>query len=279
MPHPRKGRSRQKYAPRVAVEDVPELNEQVAAAGRMWGGADYDRMAQQFAPIHDDLVARVAPAVGERWLDVGTGTGEVALRAARSGADVTAVDISDALLDIARAKAGAASVTWELGDAQSLRFDDASFEGVVSCFAVIFAPNPEAAAGELARVCRPGGRLGVTAWRPEDAPHAIYQRFAPNESYATADEWGKESRVTELLGKAFELQIEEGVWHLTGESPEAVWELVSEGAPPLKALLGNLGPDQAAEFREAMLDYWTGFQTNGGVDEPRRFLIVTGRRR
>jgi SAM-dependent methyltransferase len=258
---------------------VPELDERIAAAGRMWGGADYDRIARQFAPIHDDLVKRLRPVVGERWLDVGTGTGEVALRVSRAGADVTAVDISKALLEIARAKPGAGGVTWELGDAQALPFDDGGFDGVVSCFAVIFAPNPEAAAHELARACRPGGRLGLTAWRPEDGPHAIYRRFVEDEAYATADEWGTEARVAELLGGAFELEIDEGVWHLTGESPEAVWELMTEGAPPVKALLATLGPDDADAFREAMLDYWAGFQSSGIVAEPRRFLIVTGRRR
>jgi SAM-dependent methyltransferase len=263
----------------VAVDDYAELDEQVATAGRMWGAADYERVARRFAPIHDDLVARVAPAVGERWLDVGTGTGEVALRVGRSGADVTGVDISDALLETARAKPDAENVTWELGDAQSLRFDEATFDGVVSCFAVIFAPNPEAAAGELARVCRPGGKLGLTSWRPEDGPHAIYQRFVQGDSYTAADEWGKKSRVRELLADAFELEIDEGVWHLTGKSPEAVWELMTEGAPPVKALLQTLGPDEAAHFREAMLDYWAGFQKSGVVEEPRRFLIVTGRRR
>jgi SAM-dependent methyltransferase len=264
----------------VPVDDYGEpLDEQVASAGRMWGGADYERIARRFAPIHDDLVARAAPFAGERWLDVGTGTGEVALRVARAGADVTAIDISESLLDIARTKSGAGDVHWELGDAQSLRFADAGFDGVTSCFAVIFAPMPEAAAGELARVCRSGGRLVLTAWRPEDGPHAIYDRFIRDESYSTADEWGNEARVAELLGEAFELQIDERVWHLTGESPEAVWELMAEGAPPVKALIGTLAPDRAVEFREAMLEYWAGFQANGGVDEPRRYLIVTGRRR
>ena len=258
---------------------MPELDEKVAAAGRMWGDADYDRIAEQFAPIHDDLVRRLAPVRGERWLDLGTGTGEVALRAARGGAEVIGIDISYALLELARAKPDADRVAWELGDAQALPFEHASFDVVSSCFGIIFAPNQEAAAGELARVCRPGGRVGLTCWRPEDGPHAVYQKFVENESYAVADSWGREARARELLGDAFELEIDEGVWHLTGESPEAVWELITEGAPPVKALLATLEPERIAEFRDAMLDYWAGFQADGAVDEPRRYLIVTGRRR
>src|SRR4029453_6874690 len=78
---------------------LTELREQVAAAGRMWGGADYDRVARQVAPIHDELAARLEPSPSRRWLDIGTGTGEVALRAAQAGAEVTAVDISESLLD------------------------------------------------------------------------------------------------------------------------------------------------------------------------------------
>jgi ubiquinone/menaquinone biosynthesis C-methylase UbiE len=243
----------------------------------MWGGADYERVARQFAPIHADLVARLAPKPGERWLDVGTGTGEVALRAARAGADVTAVDISSELLELAKGKPDADRIAWQLADAQELPFERASFDVVSSCFAVIFAPDPTTAAGELARVCRPGGRLGLTSWRPDEGPHAIYDRFVASES--PADDWGTEERVEELLGGAFELEFDEDVWHLTGESPEAVFDFMTEGAPPVKALLSQLAPDDARDFRKAMLEYWDGFRTDAGVDEPRHFLIVEGRRR
>ena len=245
----------------------------------MWGDADYDRVALQFAPIHDDLVARLGPSPGERWLDVGTGTGEVALRVARAGVEVAAVDISEKLLAVARTKPDAERVAWELGDAEALRFDDASFDTVVSCFAVIFAPDQEAASAELARVCKPGGRLGLTIWRPEDGPHAIYQRFVPSDAISGADQWGEDVHVRGLLGGAFELEIAEGVWHLTADSPEAAWTLMTEGAPPVKALLAKLDLAVAAEFRAAMLERWAGFQTEGRVDEPRRYLLVTGRRR
>jgi SAM-dependent methyltransferase len=244
----------------------------------MWGGADYERVAQQFASIHDDLVSRIAPNEGERWLDVGTGTGEVALRVARSGAEVTAIDISAQLLDQARAKPGAARVTWQLADAQALPFEDASFDGVVSCFAAIFAPDQARTAKELARVCRRGGRLGLTSWRPGAGPHTVYDRFAPSDGYLGVDEWGKEARVEEWLGESFELKFEERVWHLTGESPEAVYEEMTEGAPPVKALLETLDAERAGELRQALLDYWEDYRVDGGVDEPRAYLIVEGRR-
>jgi SAM-dependent methyltransferase len=247
----------------------------------MWGGADYEQIARRFAPIHEELVARLAAAVSGRWLDVATGTGEVALRAARTGAIVTGFDLSARLLDQARAKAEAAglSIAWDVGSADSLPYEDASFDVVSSCFGVIFVPDQQVAAAELARVCRRGGRLGLTSWRPRAGLHAIYDRFSPGDAFPGADEWGFEDRVVELLGGAFELEIEEHVWHLTGDSPEAVFELMTGGAPPVKALLATLTAERRAEFRSAMLEYWGEFRTENGVAEPREYLLILGRRR
>ena len=95
----------------------------------VWSQGKYARIAELFTPIHDDFVARMAPAAGERWLDVGTGTGAVAVRAAQAGADVTAIDIAEAMLAQARANADVAGVDvqWDLGDAQDLPYDAAAF--------------------------------------------------------------------------------------------------------------------------------------------------------
>jgi ubiquinone/menaquinone biosynthesis C-methylase UbiE len=195
---------------------------------------------------------------------------------------VTALDFSQGLLDQARAKAQAEDLelSWDLGDAQALPYGDAEFDVVSSNFGVIFAPDHEAVARELARVCRPGGRLGLANWRPNEGPHAIYGRFAPEVAASNPDDWGTEEQVEKLLDSAFELEFEERVWHLEGDSAEDVWELMVTSAPPLKALAASLDPADAAEFRQSMIDYWTGFETDGGhVSEPRRFLFVFGRRR
>src|SRR5919198_5932570 len=119
----------------------------------------------------------MAPASGERWLDIGTGTGAVAIRAALAGADVTAIDVAEAMLDQARANAEAArvEVEWDLGDAQTLPYEDAAFDVVVSVFGVVFAPDRRAVAHELARVCRPAGRLGLTAWQARPDAQALYR--------------------------------------------------------------------------------------------------------
>lgn len=246
------------------------------SSGELWSGGRYELVAPRFAEIHDALVEALAPSAGERWLDVATGTGEVALRAARAGADVTGLDIAPRLLEQARSRS--TEIDWVEGDAQALPFADGAFDVVSSCFGLIFAPDQEAVAAELARVCR--RRLGLTAWRPNEGLHAIYAAFSGEQPASpSSEDWGREERIEELLGSAFELEVEEQVWWLEGESPADVFELMTNGAPPLKALVDSFEPDRAEAFRAAMLDHWSQFQTPDGVREPRRYLRVLGRPR
>jgi len=248
----------------------------MSSAAELWSGGKYELVAPRFAEIHDELVERLAPQSGERWLDVATGTGEVAARAAGAGADVVGLDIAPRLLEQARTKS--AEVEWVEGDAQALPFADGAFDVVSSSFGVIFAPDHEAVAGELARVCR--GRLGLTAWRANQGLHAIYAAFTGEEPEGpTSDDWGREERLDQLLGEAFELEFRERVWWLEAESPEQVWELMSVGAPPLKALVDSLEAERRSAFREAMVEHWSQFQGPDGVREPRHYLLVLGRRR
>jgi SAM-dependent methyltransferase len=248
----------------------------MSSAAELWSGGEYELVAARFAEIHDALVDSLAPQAGERWLDVATGTGEVAVRAARAGADVTGLDIAPRLLEQARSKS--ADIQWVEGDAQALPFPDGAFDVVSSSFGLIFAPDQETVARELARVCR--GRVGLTVWRPNEGPHAIYAAFGGEQpAWPSADDWGREERLRELLGAAFEFELQERIWWLEGASPQDVWELMSNGAPPVKALLDSLEPDRSATFRDAMLEYWSQFQTADGVREPRRYLLVLGGRR
>jgi SAM-dependent methyltransferase len=250
-------------------------------AAELWGGADYQRIAERFAPVHDGLIEALAPGPGEAFLDVATGTGEVALRAARAGARVSGLDLAPALVEQARAKAAGEGldVDWAEGDAQALPYEDGAFDVVASSFGVIFAPDAEAAAGELGRVCRAGGRLGLTTWKPNEGLHQIYARYAgADDGGDPAERWGDERPVRELLGERFELRFEERVWKLEGDSPETVWELMTSAAPPLKALVASLERERLDAFRAAMLEHWAGCEQDGRVVEPRGYLLVLGRR-
>lgn len=133
---------------------------------RMWTIGDYPAIARHLLPISETLVKALDIDAGETVLDVATGTGNAAVLAAAQGAKVTGVDLTPAQLDRARDRCAAEKVKVDLrlGDCQALDLPDESFDVVMSVMGVIFAPDHQAAARELARVCRPGGRVAITAW-------------------------------------------------------------------------------------------------------------------
>lgn len=248
-------------------------------AAELWGSAEYERIAERFAPIHDAIVARLEPGPGVRWLDVATGTGEVALRAARGGADVVGIDIAPAMIEAARAKPGADKILFEIGDAQALPYEDASFDVVSSVFGVIFAPDHRQTAAELARVGR--GPLGLAVWRPDPEMAELYRRFGLETPEGREPfKWGREEYVEELLGDSYDLTIEPGTWLIEGASGEEVWQFWSQSAPPCKALLATLDEPQREEFHNAYVEHCERFRgEGGGVAVPRQYLLVLGTRR
>ena len=200
------------------------------------------------------------------------------MRAARAGAEVTGLDIAPRMLELAHAKPGAGAIQFDLGDARSLPYDDAAFDIVASNFGIVFAPDQEVVAGELARVTRPGGRLGLTAWYEKPQLDEIFARFGRTsniDSYV----WSRPDELERLLGDAFELELHERVWQLEGASGEEVFEFWSRTAPPTKAYLEQLDAETRERVREALVQYWEGYRDGDRVREPRRYLLVLGTRR
>lgn len=134
-----------------------------------WGAGRYEHTAVQLAPVAQLVVERAGVRAGERVVDVGCGTGNAALAAGARGARVLGVDPTPRLLEVARARAaeGGVAADFAAGDAARLPVADGEADLVLSVFAVIFAPDPRAAARELARVTAPEGRVVLTAWIPE----------------------------------------------------------------------------------------------------------------
>ena len=135
-----------------------------------WAAGDYAAVAECIDDVPPaDLLAHVPVAAGELVLDVAAGTGNVAIKAALAGAQVTGLDLTPELLVTAarRAERAGVGIEWIEGDAEALPFDDGAFDTVLSVFGVQFAPRHQFTADELARVCRPGGRIGLVNWTPD----------------------------------------------------------------------------------------------------------------
>jgi ubiquinone/menaquinone biosynthesis C-methylase UbiE len=245
------------------------------SAADIWSGASYERIAETFAPIHDRVVAVLGTDSGTRFLDVACGTGGVALRAARAGANVTGIDISPDQLAKARraAEEEGLAIHFDEGDCQELPYGDAEFDAVASVFGAIFAPDHERTAGELARVCRPGGRLALTAW-PKDEwaeTHARAGRTFVED--VDAREWANEEHVRKLLGDAFDLELQSGEWRVEADSGAELWELASTSMPPLRAWLAEQTDEARAHAEQVYLEHLAS-----GV-LARTYVLVLGTRR
>jgi ubiquinone/menaquinone biosynthesis C-methylase UbiE len=161
----------------------------------VWALGDYPLLARELlAGLGPRLVEACEVRPGERVLDVGTGSGLVALTAAEVGADVVGVDVTPELLDVARASG--AAVEWVFADAQRLPFADGEFDAVLSCVGAVFAPDQRAAAGELLRVCRPGGTIGMVNWTPGGSVGRFFDVFGGSP----VTSWGEPAHVRSLFG-------------------------------------------------------------------------------
>jgi SAM-dependent methyltransferase len=266
---------------------MPDFTEFKERAAVIWSTGAFEEVAEHIADVHMALVEALAPQAGEEFLDVGCGAGNVAELAARAGAHVTGIDLSPRLIDVAkgRAAAGGFHIHYSVGDAENLDVPDASFDVVSSCFGMIFAPDHAAAAGELARVTRPGGRLGFSAWTPEGSIGEGFRLFAafqplPPEGAGTPLQWGTEDHVRELLGGDFDLTIARRISYAEAPSLEEFWASFSQNFGPVRMLLDNLPPDRRAEFEDVSLAFYrTKVQPDGRLVDEREYLLVTGTRK
>jgi SAM-dependent methyltransferase len=174
----------------------------------MWALGDYPAVAIDVIPeLGPTLVAATGVRAGDRVLDVAAGTGNAAVPAALTGAEVVASDLTPELFVAGRqfAARNGVEITWEEGDAEALPYDDDSFDVVLSCVGVMFAPHHQLAADELLRVCRPEGRIGLLSWTPTGFVGELFRTMKP---YAPppppgaqpAPLWGDEDHVRALLG-------------------------------------------------------------------------------
>ena len=272
------------------------LNEKVTVVrphnerpAKVWssGGGSYNEISRGIADSIEHCVLRLNPRAGERILDLATGTGWTSRLVARRGGIVTGVDIADGLIAAAERQAAVERlpVRYRQGDAEDLPFDDASFDAIVSTYGVMFASRPDAAAKELARVCKPGGRIALTTWTSDGN---VFKMFQVMKAYMPAPpapappspfEWGNIDRIRQLLGGEFDLKFERAVSYYREPSAEAAWETFSTGYGPTKALADSLESSRREQLRADFVAFHAGFATALGICVPREYWLTVGIRK
>lgn len=250
-------------------------------ARRTWASGDYDAVAEGIWEVGERIVRRVGIRPGDRVLDVAAGTGNAAIRAAQAGGTVTALDLTPEMFDAGRRRAAEAGVevSWVEGDAEALPFEDASYDVVLSTFGVMFAPRHAVAAREMARVLRPGGRIGLATWVPDGTVANMFRTVAaelpaPPPIAEPPLAWGDPGHVEDIFTRTgLDLTCERDALPMDPElDPEDATEFY----------LGAFGPLIMA--REALIEQgrWEELAARlpevirRMVREPAAYLAITG---
>ena len=185
---------------------APDFEAIKARQQATWTAGDYGRLGVTLQIVGESLCEAVDVRAGEQVLDVAAGNGNASLAAARRFAQVISTDYVRALLDQGRQRAVAERlpIEYQVADAEQLPFDDGRFDVVLSSYGVMFTPNQERAAGEMLRVTRPGGRIGLANWTPDSLIGSIFKivgkHLPPPAGAKSPSLWGTEPRLVELFG-------------------------------------------------------------------------------
>jgi ubiquinone/menaquinone biosynthesis C-methylase UbiE len=171
-----------------------------------WTAGDYGRIGVTLQIVGEELCEAAGVSAADRVLDVAAGNGNASLAAARRFAEVTSTDYVPELLEQGRrrAEADALGMVSQVADVENLPFEDGSFDVVLSTFGAMFSPDHRRTAGQLLRVTKPGGRIGVANWTPDGFIGQLFKLIGgfipPPAGLASPAEWGKETRIVELFG-------------------------------------------------------------------------------
>jgi SAM-dependent methyltransferase len=272
------------------VSTTTEMTTLKRAHRTTWASGDYTKVADRLVgELGEVAVAHAAPTTGMAVLDVACGAGNATLPAAATGADVVGLDLTPELLDVAYARAAAArlEVEWVEGDAEDLPFADARFDRVLSVVGVQFAPQHERAAAELARVCRPGGRIVLCNWTPQGFIGRLFRTLgahmpAPPAGVQPPPLWGDEEHVRRLFaGTDVTLGFTRRTVDFRADSAEEFVDFMVGNYGPLVTARARLEPDgrwAAAHADLLELSRTSGTERDGAFLIPSEYLVVTGER-
>lgn len=255
----------------------------------VWDAGDYSAVGTRITLVSERLCEAADLQAGTRVLDIAGGSGTTALAAARCGCEVVSLDFVASLQERARARAAAEDLFVEFvaGDAQALPFGDASFDAVVSAVGAMFAPDQRAVAGEMLRVCRPGGPVALAAWTPDGfiggLLRAVTAHVPPPAGLASPLLWGSEDHVKALLADGVdEIAFRTRTHVFRFPSAEAFTEFFRVKYGPTFMAFAALDQDgrrALAEDITALVRRHARTGPSGAVAIPAEYLEVVARRR
>jgi SAM-dependent methyltransferase len=243
----------------------PEMESLKTRLKSMWMAGDFGQIANVIQAGADEFIASLGLKPGNRVLDVACGSGNLTIPAARTGARVTGVDIATNLLEQARARAESEGLTIQLdeGDAESLPYDDAAFDVVVTMFGAMFAPRPELVSSELVRVCEPGGRIAMANWTPAGHIGQMFKitgkHVPPPPTMPSPIKWGDEETVRERLTNGIkDLKLTSRMCAFKFPFPPAdVVEFFRMYYGPTQRAFGALDENAQAALRKDLEQLWS----------------------
>jgi len=264
--------------PTKTVSDLAQVKERQQ---QMWASGDFHAVATLIQPVADVLCDAVDLQAGWRVLDVACGSGNAAIAAARCGCDAVGIDYVPALLARGRRRAEAEGLSIELleGDAEAIPLPDRSFDAVLSVFGSMFAPNHRQAAIELARVCEPGGRIGLATWTPDgfigEMLKVVAAHVPPPPGVPSPILWGTESYLRELFGDQIDtLACRERTFTFRFRSAEAYVDYFRTYYGPIVKAFETAGTAGGAALFGDLVDLVRRFArtTSGPVSIPATYL-------
>ena len=271
------------------MNDAPDFATATRKQQATWAEGDFSVVAHLVYHDAEQLAEALEILPGERVLDVACGSGNGAIAAARRAwGNTTGADFVPALLERARERAAAERLEVEFveADAQSLPFEDASFDVTMSIFGVMFAPDQEKAAAELVRVTKPGGRIGVASWCPDGGLEKLFMAVAkhtggPPPGVAPPVLWGNEEHLRELFGDGIgELRAERRKSRQGFFTADHYIDFFRSYFGPIKTAFEQVGPDNEAALSDDLRAMLAEANTAGDealVLEPEYLLAVASR--
>jgi SAM-dependent methyltransferase len=225
-----------------------------------WSSGDYAVIGTTLQIVGEALCETLDLRAGQKVLDVAAGNGNVSLAAARRWCEVVATDYVPSLLERARERAQAErlAIVFQEADAEALPFSDASFDVVVSTFGVMFTPDQERAAVELARVCKPGGKIGLANWTPEGFIGQVFKTIGkylpPAVGTKSPARWGTRVGIAQLFEtRASSIHAEPRHFVLRYHSAEHWLEVFRTYYGPLLKTFAALPPAVQADLEHDLL--------------------------